>query len=64
MVQMNDPIILSYSRPLYEEEVDDFGQINMSEYRLDFGVYITSFSNREEPIEIPEGIGRVVNKVN
>ena len=61
MVQMNDPIILSYSRPLYEEEVNDFGQINMNEYRLDFGVYVVRGDNRAEPIEIPEGIGRIVN---
>ena len=63
MVQMNDPIILSYSRPLYEEEVNDFGQINMSEYRLDFGVYITSSYDRAKPIKIPRGIGRMVNVV-
>ena len=38
---MNNPNILSYKRPLYEAESDELGQINLEEYRFNFGVYFT-----------------------
>ena len=60
MIQMNDPSILSYKRPLYEEEVDEFGEINLEEYRFNFGVYFTSGPN---PIDVPAEIGRVVSVI-
>ena len=58
---MNDPTILSYNRPLYEEEVTDFGEMILDEYRFDFGVYLSSTNNTLNMFEIPEGVGRIVS---
>lgn len=62
MINMNDPAILSYERPLYEEEVNSFDYLNMDEYRYNFGVYFTS-RHDPEAIAIPESVGRVVYHV-
>ena len=50
MILMKDPIILSYSRPLYEEEVDELDQINLDEFRMNFGVFITTSEDRDQPL--------------
>ena len=63
MILMKDPTILSYSRPLYEDEVNELGEINLDEYRLNFGVFISNLEDKFTPIEIPAGIGRIVSKV-
>ena len=38
LITMSDPTIQSYSRPLYKDEVDEFGKINMHDYRFNFGI--------------------------
>ena len=63
MLQMNDPTILSYNRPLYEEEVSELGQINLNEFRLNFGVFLSSANDFFEPVEIPVGVGRIVTEL-
>ena len=50
---MSDPIIRSYERPLYREEVSDLGEINMNENYFDFGVYFFSYKH-QALIELPE----------
>ena len=47
MVEMSDPTILAFDRPLYEEEVAEFDQINLDEFRMNFGVFITTSADRD-----------------
>ena len=36
---MNDPSILNLERPIYQEESEEFGSINLDEKRFNFGVF-------------------------
>ena len=38
LVDMNEPTLQIYSRPLYKSEVEDYGAINTDEYHFNFGV--------------------------
>ena len=63
MVQMNDPTILSYNRPLYIEEIDDLEKINFYDYKFNLGVYFTKKDERStEATELPADMGRIVRK--
>ena len=60
-IQMSDPSILQYSRPIYQEEDQEFGAINLDEYRFNFGlVFLEDFT--DEAVALPEGLGRVQTK--
>ena len=63
---MNEPQIQSYTRPLYEEEVNEHGEINLHEQRYNFGVYFTDGGNKgkAKPFEIPKEVGRVVSGIS
>lgn len=62
MFAMTDPSILSYARPLYESEVNDFGQMNLNEYRFNIGVFFSEGEDADSKIvEIPASVGRVVS---
>ena len=57
---MSDPNITIIERPVYEEESVNFGQLNLQEFKFNFGVYIVSWNEEYEgEIEIPESIGRI-----
>ena len=61
---MTDPSITILSRPIYEAENEEFGVVNLNDYRFNFGVY---FKTRNPDVEggalqIPSSIGRVVSK--
>ena len=58
---MTDPTITILSRPIYEDENEEFGIINLNDYRFNFGVYFTT-KNAElkGSLLIPPSIGRVV----
>ena len=36
---MTDPTITILSRPIYEAENEEFGVVNLNDYRFNFGVY-------------------------
>ena len=55
---MTDPSIEQYSRPIYEEEDEAFGEINLDEYRFNFGLIFLN-GDTYEPITLPEGLGRI-----
>ena len=55
---MNDPDILSVTRPLYKNEIDELGAVNLRDYRLSVGVYLYS---RGEIVDLPPSLGRVVS---
>ena len=55
---MSEPNVNIQNRPIYKEEVENFGSMQLEEYRFNFGVYFTNRHN--EPIEIPESIGTII----
>ena len=57
MIEMSDPNIQSYKRPLYRNEVEDFGQINLDQSFFNFGIFVTS---NEVPVELDPRIGRFI----
>ena len=59
LVNMTEPTIQSYVRPIYEHEANELGKLNLSENNFNFGVFFTSSGN-PQPIEIPESVGRVI----
>ena len=42
LVEMHSPTIESYTRPLYEEELEEFGQINFRDFKFVAGIYLYS----------------------
>lgn len=61
MIDMTDPSIQSYERPMLQEEVQDYGILQFSEYNWVAGVALFSGSLKEM-IAIPEDIGRFYTK--
>ena len=62
LVDMSDPSIQSYKRPLYVSEVSDIGNINLAQdYHFNFGVFIRSTKTKSDLI-IPENLGRIVSE--
>lgn len=62
MFAMTDPTILSYARPLHESEVNDFGSMNLDEFRFNIGVVFTDGHDKDsQVVEIPTTVGRVVS---
>ena len=55
LITMSDPTVQSYSRPLYREEVEEFGAINMHDFRFNFGV-VAEINGTFEPL--PKEFGR------
>ena len=61
---MTDPTITILSRPIYEDENEEFGIVNLNDYRFNFGVYFsTKNPELEWALPIPSSIGRVVFKL-
>ena len=64
LVQMRDPQISVLTRPLYEEEVIEFGEINLHDFRFDFGVFFRPGKAvndyPQEYVSIPPNIGRIL----
>ena len=59
---MNDPSIQNLERPIYEEESEEFGNINLDENKFNIGVFFVDTDN--ETMLIPENVGRVVFSSN
>ena len=57
MVEMSEPNIQSYERPLLLEEADDLGEINFFDSRFSIGVALMSHTEGGF-IDIPEELGR------
>jgi len=54
---MADPKLNLYNRPIYKAEVDSFGDINLSDYMFNLGVYVTNIN--KEYVSIPASVGRL-----
>ena len=55
---MSDPTITNQTRPIYEHEAEEFGQLELEDYRFNFGVFFRDrFGNS---VDIPEGVGRII----
>ena len=39
LVEMSDPSITTQTRPIYEYEAEEFGQLELEKYRFNFGVF-------------------------
>ena len=61
LIHMTEPSTANNTRPMYEEEVAHFGQLNLEDYSFNFGVYFTN--KDDEVIPIPENVGRVVQQL-
>ena len=59
---MNDPSIQNLERPIYEEESEEFGTINLDENRFNIGVYFNDADNKS--MLIPANVGRIVFSSN
>ena len=57
MFAMTDPNIQSYSRPLYDHEVANFGEMNLNDYSFNFGIVFKS--KQSDIVYLDERIGRV-----
>ena len=59
---MTDPLVQSYSRRLYEEEVTELDILKIGDdYLFEFGIYFTK-GRSNEVLDIPESIGRFMTK--
>ena len=38
LVNMSDPSILAYERPIYQDELDDLGDLYYDQYKMHMGV--------------------------
>ena len=68
VIEMNDPKITSYARPLSAEDRDELGDINFDDfdYMMGFSVSIFNFYSLFSgsiEYEIPAEIGRIVAQV-
>ena len=61
---MSDPNIIQYTRPIYESEVEEYGQINLDEHRFNLGIlFLTEEEEENVPLSIPEGVGRMTSSL-
>ena len=62
LVNMNDPSIISYARPIYPTEIVEEldGELKLADYSFNFGVYVSK-RNEDTEIEIPESIGKFMS---
>ena len=62
LINMEDPSIQSFTRPIYAEEIEEFGEMKFSDYHFSVGVYVygREFS---DTMVIPEELGRFGTKV-
>ena len=52
---MHDPSIQSYTRPIYVEEDEQFGDVALEDYKFHYGIYLEIWG---DPLHLPESIGR------
>ena len=60
LVYMNDPSISSFTRTLYHEETEEYGEMNLHDYMFAFGVVFIGAD--KNPIHLPESVGRMITK--
>ena len=62
LVLMEDPIVSNQSRPIYKEETEHWGRMNLNEYNFNFGVYFTkTVDGFDVATRIPEEVGKVIS---
>ena len=61
LVEMSEPSIQSYQRPMGEEEITDLGEVILSEYHYNFGILFTD--QKGAPYHLPASMGRVMSYV-
>ena len=57
LLDMSDPSIQSYERPIYLDEIKEYGIVSLPEMKYHYGVYFEKTGGR--PVEIPESVGRM-----
>ena len=60
LVKMSDPSVQLYSRPIYKEESDEFGEMNLHDYKVDLGIALLDKKNGVIPL--PDRFGRFMSK--
>ena len=56
VVQMTDPTIVSYNRPIYGDEMGDYGNMTLSDYKFYFGVNLIKAD--DQIVYLTESIGK------
>ena len=61
---MTDPSIQSFTRPVYAEEMEEYGIMKFSDYHFSVGVHV-EYTNKGEKgtLVLPEEFGRFVTEV-
>ena len=63
LIEMSDSTIEFHERILYEDELSAFGQINLQNYGMNFGVFLKPGNKAIDNYEIPSSIGRIVFRI-
>ena len=61
LVEMSDPSLQLYTRPIYKSKSDELGLIKLNDFRFNVGVIIKS--SRGDYLSLPTSIGRFVSSV-
>ena len=61
LVEMSEPSIQSYQRPMSEEVITDLGEVILSEFHYNFGILFTD--QKGAPYHLPASMGRVMSYV-
>ena len=64
LISMEDPSILSFTRPVYVEEMDEYGEMKFSDYHFSVGVHVEYQRQGERgTLVLPEEFGRFVSEI-
>ena len=55
---MDNPMIQSFTRPIYENDQNDMGAVNLAEQKFSVGAFLAG--KQMSAINIPEALGRFV----
>ena len=55
---MDNPMIQSFTRPIYENDQNDMGAVNLAEQKFFVGAYFAGI--KMSAVNIPEAMGRLV----
>ena len=64
LFSMKDPSILSFTRPVYVEEMEEYGEMKFSDYQFSVGVHVRYRNEGEwRTLVLPEELGRFVTRI-
>ena len=64
LFNMEDPSILTFTRPVYIEDMEEYGEMKFSDYHFSVGVYVESkIKGVGATLVIPEELGRFVTSI-